>query len=136
VAQNPDGTTFPIALTAQQIFDSADPTTNVFTALNNLRNALAGNDVPTIQQALGALTPVDTYLNDQLAFYGETQDQMTNATDYGNTLQTEQQTQIAGLQDADLTSDTLELTQTQTEQQAALTAEAQVPRTTLFNYLT
>lgn len=134
-AQSPDGTTFPISLTAQQIFDSADPTTNVFTTLNNLRNALAGNDLTAIQQAMGALPAAGTYLNDQLAFYGTTQDRMTAATNYGNNLQTNQQTQIANLQDADLTSAMLELTQAQTEQQAALTARAQLPRTTLFNYL-
>jgi flagellar hook-associated protein 3 FlgL len=135
MAQNPDGTTFPISLTAQQIFDSADPTTNVFTTLNNLRNALASNDDAAIQQAVNALPTADTYLNGQLAFYGTTQDQMTNATDSGNNLQTEQQAQIANLQDADLTSAMLELTQGQTQQQAALTAQAQMPRTTLFNYL-
>jgi flagellar hook-associated protein 3 FlgL len=135
VAQSPDGSTFPIALTAQQIFDSPDPTTNVFTTLNNLRNALASGDPTAIQQAVGALPAADSYLNTQVAFYGTTQDNLTDATTYGNNLQTEQQTQIANLQDADLTSATLELTQTQTDQQAALTAEAQVPRTTLFNFL-
>jgi flagellin-like hook-associated protein FlgL len=45
------------------------------------------------------------------------------------------QTQIGNLQDADLTSAMLELTQAQTQQQAALTARAQMPRTTLFNFL-
>lgn len=135
VAQSPNGTTFPIALTAQQIFDSADPATNVFTTLNNLRTALANNDSTGIQNAVNALPQADTYLNDQLATYGNIQDEMTNATNYGNNLQTEQQTQIANLQNADMTTAILNLTQSQTQEQAALGAEAQIPRTSLFNFL-
>jgi len=135
VAQHPNGTTFPISLTAQQIFDSSDPTTNVFTSLNNLRTALANNDDTAIQTAVDALPKVDTYLNDQLAFYGNAQNQVAEATDYGQTLQTEIQTQISNLQDADLTDAILQLTQAQTQQQAALTARAQLPRTTLFNFI-
>ena len=33
VALGPNGTTFPVSLTAQQIFDSSDPTTNAFAAI-------------------------------------------------------------------------------------------------------
>ncbi len=44
VAMAPDGTTFPLALTAQQIFDSSDPATNAFTAINGLVTALNNND--------------------------------------------------------------------------------------------
>src|SRR5579871_421027 len=36
VALHPNGTTFPVALTAQQIFDSSDPATSVFGAINGL----------------------------------------------------------------------------------------------------
>jgi len=135
VAQHPNGTTFPLALTAQQIFDSSDPTTNVFASLNSLRTALANNDDTAIQNAVNALPKVDTYLNSQLAVYGNTQNQVAEATTYGQTLQTQLQTQISSLQDADLTGAILQLTQAQTQQQAALSARAQLPRTTLFNFL-
>lgn len=133
--QSANGTTFPVALTAQQIFDSSDPTTNVFSAINGLVTALNNNDqtgVATIQNGLGT---VASYLNQQLAFYGTTQDTVASATDYAQNQQTELQTQISNLQDADITSAILQLTQSQTQEQAALGAEAQTPRQTLFNFL-
>jgi flagellin-like hook-associated protein FlgL len=48
---------------------------------------------------------------------------------------TQLQTQISGLQDADETQSILQLTQAQTEQQAALQSFQQIPRTTLFDFL-
>jgi flagellar hook-associated protein 3 FlgL len=135
VALNPNGTTFPIALTAQQIFDSSDPTTNTFTALNTLITALNNNDQAGITTSVNSLGGVAQYLNNQLAFYGTTQDQISSATDYANTQQTQIQTEISGLEDTDTTSAILDMTQAQTAEQAALQSEAQIPRTTLFDFL-
>jgi flagellar hook-associated protein 3 FlgL len=134
-AQHPNGTTFPVALTAQTIFDSSDSSTNVFTSIENLQTALSSNDTTAIQTAEGGLAKVGEYLNQQLAFYGTTQDKVAQATDYASTLQVQLQTQISNLQDADMTSAIEELTQAQTQQQAALQSKAQIPRTTLFNFL-
>jgi len=133
--QAANGTTFPVALTAQQIFDSTDPTTNVFTSINNMVTALNANDQAAIQTANAALPNVSTYLNGQLAFYGNAQNSVSNATTSAATLVTQLQTQISGLQDADETQSILQLTQAQTEQQAALQSFQQVPRTTLFDFL-
>jgi flagellar hook-associated protein 3 FlgL len=135
VAQDVNGTQFPVALTAQQIFDSSDPSTNVFTTLENLSTALGGNNTAAIQTALNGLPAVSQYLNTQLSFYGNAQDQLASATTYGQTVETQQQAQIAGLQDADVSQAILELTQAQTQQQAAVQSEAQLPRQTLFNFL-
>lgn len=135
VAQSPNGTTFPIGLTAQQIFDSADPTTNVFTAVKNLSAALKANDSASIQASVDGLAKVSGYLNQQLASYGNIQHQVTSATNFGETLKTQLRTQISGLEDADLTSAILEITQTTTQQQAALQARARMPQQTLFSYL-
>jgi flagellar hook-associated protein 3 FlgL len=135
LAQHPNGTTFPVALTAQQIFDSADPTTNVFSAIENLSTALKNNDSAAITTAFDGLSKVGSYLNGQLAFYGDTQNKVADATSFGNTLQLQLQTQISGLQDADLTQSILSLTQAQTQQQAALQSEAKLPRSTLFDFL-
>lgn len=133
--QAPNGTTFRVALTAQQIFDSTDPTTNVFTSINNMVAALQSGDATSIATANAALPNVATYLNSQLAFYGVTQDSITNASTSASTLVTQLQTQISGLQDADETQSILNLTQAQTEQQAALQSFQQIPRTSLFDYL-
>ena len=133
--QAPNGTTFPVALTAQQIFDSTDPTTNVFTSINNMVTALNSNDQTAISTANSGLAGVSTYLNSQLAFYGTAQDAVSAATTSASTLVTQLQTQIGGMQDADETQSILNLTQAQTEQQAALQSFQQIPRTSLFDFL-
>jgi flagellar hook-associated protein 3 FlgL len=135
LVQHPNGTTFSVALTAQQIFDSTDPTTNVFASIQNLSAALRANDSAAIQTAADGLSKVGEYLNSELAAYGNTQNKVTEATNFGQTLQVQLQTQISNLQDADLTQAILDLTQGQTQQQAALQSRARLPRTTLFDYL-
>jgi flagellar hook-associated protein 3 FlgL len=135
LVQHPNGTTFSVALTAQQIFDSTDPTTNVFASIQNLSAALRANDSAAIQTAADGLSKVGEYLNSELAAYGNTPNKVTEATNFGQTLQVQLQTQISNLQDADLTQAILDLTQGQTQQQAALQSRARLPRTTLFDYL-
>lgn len=135
VAQYPNGTTFPVALTAQQIFDSADPTTNVFSSIENLSTALQNNNSAAIATAFDGLANVSSYLNSQLAFYGNTQDKVADATNFGNTLQVQLQTQISNLQDANAAQSILNMTQDQTQEQAALESEASLPHKTLFDYL-
>jgi flagellar hook-associated protein 3 FlgL len=135
VALDPNGNTFPIALTAQDVFDSSDSTTNVFGALNGLITALNNNDAAGIQTSVQGLASVAQYLNNKLAFYGNTQNQIASATDYAQTQQTGIQAQISQLQDTDMTSTILDLTQSQTQEQAALGARAQIPKTTLFDFL-
>jgi len=136
VVQDANGTTFPLALTAQQIFDNPnDPTTSVFGAINGLVTALNNNDQTAIQTSVNGLSNVSSYLNEQLAFYGTTQDNVESATNFAQNQQTELQTQISSLQDADVTSSIMTLTQSQTAEQAALGAEAQIPRQTLFDFL-
>jgi flagellar hook-associated protein 3 FlgL len=133
--QGPNGTTFPVALTAQQIFDSADPTTSVFTSINNMVAALNSNNDAAIATANGGLSIVGTYLNTQLAVYGTAQNSVSAATFSASTLVTQLQTQIGGIQDADETQSILDLTQAQTQEQAALQSFQQVPRTSIFDFL-
>jgi flagellar hook-associated protein 3 FlgL len=135
LAQHPNGTTFAVALTAQQIFDSASPATNVFSAIENLSAALKSNNSAAIATAFDGLSTVGSYLNTQLAFYGNVQNKVADATNFGNTLQLQLQTQISGLQDADLTQSILTLNQAQTQMQAALQSEGKLPRSTLFDFL-
>jgi len=135
LVQHPNGTTFSVALSAQQIFDTTDPTTNVFASIQALSTALRANDSPSIATAVDGLTKVSQYLNGELSYYGTTQNKVAAANESGLTLQTQLQTQISNLEDADLTQAILELTQGQTQQQAALQSRAMLPRKTLFDYL-
>jgi flagellar hook-associated protein 3 FlgL len=133
---SPNGTTFPVALTAQQIFDSSNAQDNVFDSIVTLMQGLQANNDTQISGAMANLESSSTYLNQQLAFYGNVQDQVQGALSFGQNYSTQLQTQLAGVQDANEAADITNMTQAQTQLQAALESEAQLPRTTLFDFLT
>ena len=134
--QGSNGSQFAVSLTAQTIFDSPDSTQNVFTSINNLRQALLNNgSAASVSSALADVQTAGTYLNQQLAFYGNVQDQLTSSTNDVKNNETNLQSQISGIQDADEAAAITQLTEGQTAQQAALVSRAQLPKTTLFDYL-
>jgi len=133
--QGADGTSFPVALTAQQIFDSSDAQTNVFTSITSLMQGLQNNDDTAINAAISSVQSSDTYLNQQLAFYGTVQDRVAGAQSFGQNYSTQLQTQLSGVQDADEAGAITNMTQAQTQLQAALQSRAQLPKTTLFDFL-
>lgn len=141
VIQSVDGTSFAVALTAQQIFDArnSDGTPasgNVFAALQNLATALTNNDTAGITAAVSSLQSASSYVNDQLAFYGEVENRVQQATSLAQKFQTQQQTQLGNLQDTNIPAAATELTQLQNQQQASMTVEANLLQMkTLFSYL-
>ncbi len=132
----PDGSTFAVALTAQQIFDSSDAQNNVFDSIVNLMQGLQNNDDTQINDALSDVQSSDTYLNQQLAFYGTVQDRIQGEQTFGQNYTVQLQTQLSSVQDANEVVDITNMTQAQTQLQAALQSEGQLPRTTLFDFLT
>lgn len=138
--QNPQGGTFQASLTAQQIFDDQNPDgssapDNVFAALNSLRTALLNNDTAGITAAQSMVQQASTHLNDSQSFYGNVENQIQSATAYTTTYSTQLQTQIGGIEDADVASEATELTEANTQLQAAFEAQAKIPTTTLFSYM-
>jgi len=138
--QDPAGGSFAVSQTAQTIFgnQNADGTPagdNVFAALNNLNNALQSNSTAGVKSALNNLQQASTRLNDMQSFYGVVEDRIQSATTYSSSRDTELETQVGSIQDADVTSDAMLLSQANTQLQAAFQAEAQIPKSTLFNYL-
>jgi flagellar hook-associated protein 3 FlgL len=131
--QGADGSTFSVARNAQGIFDNGPQ--SIFAAINNLRTALLNNDQAGINAALPSVQSTGTYLNQQLAFYGQVQNRVANETSFGANFETQLQTQLSGIQDADLAQAITEMQQAQTQQTAALTARGQLPKTSLFNFL-
>jgi flagellar hook-associated protein 3 FlgL len=134
------GNTFSVDATAQQIFDDQNPdgtpaSDNVFVAVNQLRVALQNNDVAGIQNSVDAVTQADDYLNQQLGFYGAAQNRVSSATDLSQKLALDYQTALSSKQDADMTEAITELNQTQIQEQATLQARAQMPKTSLFDFL-
>jgi flagellar hook-associated protein 3 FlgL len=139
--QSVDGTSFAVALTAQQIFDAKNPdgtpaSGNVFTAVQNLETALTNNDTAGISAAVDSLQSASGYLNDQLAFYGDVQNRIQEATSLAQKFQTQEQTELSNLQDTDIPTAATELTQLQTQEQASMSVEATLQQQkNLFSYL-
>jgi flagellar hook-associated protein 3 FlgL len=133
--QGGDGTTFAVAETAQNIFDDPSGQENIFSSINNLRVALLNNDQTAIDAAMPNMSTVGTYLNQQLAFYGNVQDRVTSETNFDGNYETQLQTQMAGIQDANMAQAITQMQQVQTDETAALTAQAQFPKTSLFDFL-
>jgi flagellar hook-associated protein 3 FlgL len=148
-AMHPNGTSFAIARGGQEIFEA--PAGSTFASVTDLRTALEnGPTVPegdpqyesqysaqttAITNALGELSQAGDQLNQQLAFYGTVQDRVSDATDAAQTLEVNQRRQLSTLTDADITTDAIELTQANTQRDAALAARAKLPTSTLFDYL-
>ncbi len=134
-AQHPSGTSFPIAKTAQEIFDDPSGQKSVFGAVNALKIAMNKNDAAGIGAALANLGAAADFLNSKLAFYGTVQNQVQSATDFASKQDIRLKTELSSLQDADLTQAITDLTQAKFTQQTAMQARAAVPKTSLFDYL-
>lgn len=139
--ENPAGGTFQASLTAQQIFDNQDPVTggpatdNVFNALNTLVTALNTNNTAGIGNSISLLQAASVHLNTAQAFYGNLEDQIQGATAYASNYAVQLQTEISNIQDADIPSAATKLTEANTQLQAAMQMQGQMPHTSLFNYL-
>jgi flagellar hook-associated protein 3 FlgL len=138
--QDATGITFAASRTAQDILDHRNPndslaSDNVFAAVNSLRVALANNDQAGIVAASDSIVTAQDYLAQQLAFYGGVQNQVASATDIAHKFQLQYQASLSQERDTDMASAGVALTQEQTSYQAAVQAEAAMPRTSLFNFL-
>lgn len=136
----PNGVTFQVSMTAQDLFDQQDssgnPTANnAFAALNGLVQALQSGDTSTITSALSAVQNAANYVDSQTGFYGAAENNITSALDLAQKFQTDDQTELSGLEDADATTLAVQVTQDSTDLDAALSAEAHMPTTSLFDYL-
>jgi len=140
LVEDPAGGTFAVSMTAQQIFDDRNPdgtpaADNVFQAIDNLRTALLNNNQNGITAAAASLRTASDHLNQCLAFYGTVQDRIQAASSFAANYNIQLQTQISQVEDADVTAAALELSQGTTHIQAAFQMEANIPRTTLFDFL-
>jgi len=139
--ENPAGGTFQASLTAQQIFDDQDPTTgapatdNVFNALNTLVTALNNNDAAGIGSSISLLQAASVHLNTSESFYGNLEDQLQSASNYASSYNVQLETEISNIQDADIPTAASELTEANTQLEAAMEMEGQLPHSSLFHYL-
>lgn len=134
-AEHPNGTTFSIAKTAEEIFDAPDAADSVFKAVETLRTALANNDEPAILDAVANLTRPADHLNRQVAYYGSVSRQVTEAREFASRFVLQTRKQLASLQETDSAEAILELNQARYAQEAALRARSQTTTRSLFDYL-
>jgi flagellar hook-associated protein 3 FlgL len=132
---HPSGAVFAVARTAQQIFDSPVASESVFGSITALRAALLTNDRPAIDTALQNVTSAAEYLNGQHAFYGRAQTNVSAAIDFAFKAEARLKTQISAIEDADIATAALTLSETRFQRDAALSARARAPRTSLFDFL-
>ena len=140
LVQGTGGAQYSTSLSSNVIFDprNADDTpssNNTFAALNGLRVALLANDTAGITNSVAALNSASTYMNSQLAFYGQAEDRVSSDLNQAQSASVQLQTQLSSMTDADMTQAMTALTQGTTQLQAALSARARIPNTSLFDVL-
>src|SRR5579863_3460081 len=141
VIVNTLGETVYQPLTAQQIFDPVDtagaPTANnTFAALESLETALKANNHSGVASALTSLQTASTYVSQQQAYYGASEQRLTNEQTIAANQLTALQTRIGGIRDTNVAQAATDLTQESADQSAAVGAESEISQQkTLFNYL-
>lgn len=130
---NPGAQTVYQSSTAGTIFDASG--NSAFAALQSLQTALQNNDPAGVAGVLSSLGSVASWLNQQQAAYGSSEQRLAAEQNSVGTQITSIQTSIGSLRDANIAQDATDLTQESTSQQAALAAQAAIPRKSLFDYL-
>ncbi len=133
--RHPNGSSFAVSESAQQIFDSPDPSQSVFASITAMSAALASNSDTAITAALPNVTSALTYLNQQLAFYGNVQTKVADGLNAASNNDVSLQTQLSSLEDADATSAVLQLNSAATDYSTALASRTKMPLKSLFDFL-
>jgi flagellar hook-associated protein 3 FlgL len=107
---------------------------DVFLAVNNLIQAVQNNT--GIPAAVNALSAASSYLASQRVLYGNAMDQATAQTTSLTSQQLQLSQQQTTLAAANLPAVATNLSQAQTDEQAALAAMAKLSQDNLFSYLT
>ena len=129
------GNTFPIAMTATDIFNNADPMLNVLQSIENLRRGLLNNSDAAIASAVTQLGTAVQHLNSVQAFYGNAQSTIESALNTASKMELSLQTQQSQRTDADQAEVITSEQTAQTQRQAILEMRAQMPRGSLFDML-
>ena len=131
--EDPRGGSFAVSQTAQQIFDA--PGASVLGAVNAIRVALLANDPTGVTTGIANLKIAQDSLNGSLAYYGGVQNQVADATAATSTIGLQLTANLSAIRDADVVSVASDLTTAQLQLQAAFSARAKFPATSLFNFL-
>jgi flagellar hook-associated protein 3 FlgL len=129
------GNTFPIAMTATDIFDNATAGHNILQSLENLRQGLLNGDDAAINTANADLGTAATHLGTVQSYYGTAQSRITSALDVASKSELSLQSELTDLTSADMAEAITAEQSAQTQQQAVLAMRAKMPRGSLFDML-
>lgn len=140
LAELPDGSRYPIGRTAQDLFDRRNPdeslaTGNVFAALTNLRTAVAGGTDADVAAAISQIKAASDYLNVQATGYEASQSRLIAAQSESEESQAQWKIRLSEVRDADVAAAILRMQQMDIQLKASMSAEAQFPKMTLFDFL-
>jgi flagellar hook-associated protein 3 FlgL len=140
LVEDAGGNQFSVSESAQNIFDHRDAsdnpdTSNVFAGISNLATALTGGNSTAISTAISNLQTAQSYYSQQLASAGNAVNRVSSALTDAQTQVTQLKTNLSSLRDTDVTSAITEMTQLQTQEQAQITAQAQISNKSLFDML-
>lgn len=125
------GYSLAVNVPGSQLF--TPPGNDIFLAVNNLIQAVETNT--GIPSAVNAVSAASSYFSAQRAFYGSALQQLSSQTSYLNTAKLQLSQQQNNLGGADLAAAASNLTQSQTDTQAALAAISKLTQNTLFDYI-
>jgi flagellin-like hook-associated protein FlgL len=98
-------------------------------------SALNSNDQPGISAALTQIQAGSDWLNRKQAAYGASANRISSETEAASALVTTLQTRISAIRDTDVVQAATDLALENVAQSAAFSAQASVPRKSLFDYL-
>ncbi len=141
VVTDANGSQVWLARTATDIFDARNPDNtvasgNVFAAINSLVTALQNNDSTAAQASITSLKAASDHLNQELGYYGVGENRAADALDAAAKSVTTEQQNLSGLRDTDVAAAAVQLSQGSVQQQAALSARANIAKLpNLFDFL-
>jgi flagellar hook-associated protein 3 FlgL len=135
-----NGSRFPVSRSAHTIFDDRDSLgnateNNVFHAMHSLGLALENDNQADVEAAAGLITTALEHLGRQTTFYGHLQNRVEDAINLNKSSLIGRKKELGLAQDTDMAAAIVELNLASVHHEAALGAQAKMPRTSLFDYL-
>lgn len=135
-----NGSRFSVSKSAHDLFDARDAggtplDHNVFNAVYTLSEALKADDQTAVQAAIPKLVESLDHLNRQLTFYGHAQNRVATTTKSVKEAILARTEELSTAQDTDVAEALIRLQTSGLHLQVALGARAQMPQTTLFDFL-
>ena len=129
------GNTFPIAMTATDIFNNAAAGKSILQSLEDLRQGLLAGDESAMLAASGNLASSAAHLGSVQSFYGTAESTIASALDVASKSELNLNSEQSTLTDADMAQAITAGQSAQTQQQAVLAMRAKMSRGSLFDML-